>query len=153
MRQPSPISALERTIIIAGPSRGKSTLADEMHHATGVPVFCGDPASKVVFRKLYTHYLPEGLDFAGDKGAAAWVVQNWFYMPGPWVCEGHVMARALRRWLQWHERPDVPCERIIVLDRPAHRPTSKGQEAMHLGVMKVWREIAHHFESITEVRT
>lgn len=146
-----------RTIIIAGPSRGKSTLADEMHRATGVPVYCGDPASKVVHQKPYTRYLPEGLDFAGDGGGAAWVEKNWFRMPGPWVCEGHVMARALRRWLMGaHEWPRFgcvpPCDRIIVLDRAAHRPTSKGQESMHQGVMKVWREIAHHFAAITETR-
>lgn len=139
-----------RTIIIGGPSRGKSTLADEMHRATGVPVYCGDPASKVVHQKPYTHYLPEGLDFAGDGGAAVYVSSNWFTMKDPWVCEGHVMARALRRWGAF--RTDMPCDRIIVLDRAAHRPTSKGQEAMHVGVMKVWREIAHHFAEITETR-
>lgn len=118
---------------------------------------CGDPASKVVHQKPYSHYLPEGLKFAGEDGPSPWICENWFQMPGPWVCEGHCLARALRRWVR-DERswPDAmllrPCDRIIVLDLPAHRPTSKGQEAMHRGVMKVWREIAHHFTAITEVR-
>lgn len=148
-----------RTIIIAGPSRGKSTLADEMHRATGVPVYCGDPASKVVFQKPYTHYLPEGLDFAGEDGPSPWICKNWFQMPGPWVCEGHCMARALRRWIGTYAHVGeglslwIPCDRIIVLDRPAHRATSKGQEAMHTGVMRFWRKIAHHFTAITETRT
>jgi hypothetical protein len=143
-----------RVVIVGGPSRGKSTLADEMHRATGVPVYCGDPASKVVFKKPYTHYLPEGLDFAGDNGAAAWVCKNWFTMRGPFVCEGHVMARALRRWHTHNiDYPTMyPADKIIVLDRPAHRPCSKGQEAMHAGVMKVWREIAAYFAPITEYR-
>jgi hypothetical protein len=148
-----------RTIIIAGPSRGKSTLADEMHRATGVPVYCGDPASKVLYQKPYTHYLPEGLDFAGDNGPSTFICKNWFQMQGPWVCEGHCMARALRRWLATYAYVGeglnlwIPCDRIIVLDKPAHRPTSKEQEAMHKGVMKIWREIAHYFTEITEVMT
>lgn len=144
-------------MIVAGPSRGKSTLAHSLHTEHGLPVYCGDPASKVVYQKPHTHYLPEKLDFAGDGGASAWVCANWFTMPGPWICEGHVMARALRRWLNAPEQsgsaPDhFPCERIIVLDKPAHRATNVGQEAMHKGVMKVWREIAHYFDAITEYR-
>lgn len=142
-----------RTVIVGGPSRGKSTLAHELHEFDGVPVYCGDPASTVRFQKPYTHYLPEGLDFSGGSGSAWWVGKNWFEMPGPWVCEGHVMARALRRWMRNpHQNTERPCDRIIVLDRAAHRPTSPGQEAMHKGVMKVWREIAHHFTEITETR-
>jgi hypothetical protein len=153
----------QRIVIVGGPSRGKSTLAHELWEQSfcQVPVFCGDPASTVVYQKGYTTYLPEGLEFAGDNGAAAWVAANWFTMPGPWVCEGHVMARALRRWGAAHYMgrdytrtgDGMPCDRIIVLDKPAHRPTTSGQEAMHKGVMKVWSEIAHHFEAITEVRT
>lgn len=142
---------MSRIVIVGGPSRGKSTLAHVLRGNHGTPVFCGDPASKVLYRKLYTTYLPEGLPFAGNGGAAAWVCRNWFPMPGPWICEGHVMARALRRWVDENPRK-MPCDRIIVLDRAAHRETSNGQEAMHLGVMKVWREIADHYDRIAEVR-
>lgn len=150
---------MSRIVIVGGPSRGKSTTAHELHTAHGWPVFCGDPASKVVYQKPYTTYLPEGLDFAGDMGAAAWVAEHWFSMPRPWVCEGHVMARALRRWMEdklavWDfpEQAGFPCDRIIVLDREAHRETTRGQEAMHRGVMKVWREIEDYFAPITEYR-
>lgn len=139
---------MSRIVIVGGPSRGKSTLAHELHTKHGTPVFCGDPRSKVVYTKPYTTYLPEGLDFAGDSGAAAWVAEHWFTMPGPWICEGHVMARALRRW----SASCMPCDRIIVLDREAHRETTRGQEAMHKGCMKVWNEIASDFASITEYR-
>lgn len=143
-----------RTIIIGGPSRGKSTLADEMHRATGVPVYCGDPASTVRYQHPYTHYLPEGLDFHGDASGSPWVALNWFPMPGPWVCEGHVMARSLTRWLKARtlDSPQFPCDRIIVLDRSAHRPETKGQAAMHVGVMTTWRKIAPYFAPITETR-
>ncbi len=134
-----------RVIIVGGPSRGKSTLAHELHTTLGLPVYCGDPASKVVFQKPYTHYLPEGLDFAGDQGAAKWVADHWIPMRGPHILEGHVMARALRRWLPMLAQGKSPADRIIVLDKPAHRATKPGQEAMHQGVMKVWREIARYY--------
>jgi hypothetical protein len=148
---------VSRIVIVAGPSRGKSTLADELHREHGWPVYCGDPASKVLYQKSYSHYLPEGLDFAGDMGAAAWVAERWFSMPGPWVCEGHVMARALRRWLNMPEQygsahDHYPCDRIIVLDREAHRETTRGQEAMHKGCMRVWCGIEDYFAPITEYR-
>jgi hypothetical protein len=149
---------INRIVIVGGPSRGKSTTAHELHTEHGWPVFCGDPASKVVYQKPYTTYLPEGLDFAGDMGAAAWVAERWFSMPGPWVCEGHVMARALRRWIGHadypHDQdfPRYPCDRIIVLDREAHRETTRHQEAMHAGVMRVWYEISEYFAPITEWR-
>lgn len=149
------VSGDMRIVIVGGPSRGKSTLAHSLHVEHGWPVFCGDPASKVVYRKPYTTYLPEGLDFAGDTGAAAWVAENWFRLPAPWICEGHVMARALRRWrdleLQHHDWWDectLPCDRIIVLDREAHRETTRGQEAMHRGVLRVWGEIEENYAPI-----
>lgn len=142
---------MTRIVIVGGPSRGKSTEADRLHKLNGTSVFCGDPKSKVVYTKPYTIYLPEGLPFAGDGGAAHWVAHNWFHMPGPWICEGHVMARALRRWSEIRPRV-MPCEKIIVLDRDAHRPTTQEQEAMHKGVMKVWREIAGHYSRIAEIR-
>lgn len=139
---------MKRIVIVGGPSRGKSTLAHELHERDSMPVFCGDPASKVVYQKPYTTYLPEDLPFAGDGGAADWVAKNWFTMRGPWVCEGHVMARALRRWSEQHPKT-LPCDHIIVLDRPAHRPATAAQDAMHKGVMTVWHGISHRFASIT----
>lgn len=144
-----------RVVIVGGPSRGKSTLAHVLHERHGWPVFCGDPASKVLHQKPYTTYLPEGLDFAGDHGAAAYIAGTWLESPGPWICEGHVMARVLRRWVN---DADInphrwPCDRIIVLDRAAHRPTSPGQEAMHKGVMKVWREVEDYYAPIARVLT
>jgi len=165
----------ERIIIVAGPRRGKSTLAAQLsgdkfepQPRPRVPIFCGDPLSTVKEPLPDVTYLPEGLPFSGDDGAAQWVADNWFSMPGPWICEGHVMARALRRWigtcppLQTEMRKgktgyevvptkhQFPADRIIVLDRPGFGMPSKGQDAMHRGVMTVWRDIAHWFEPITE---
>jgi hypothetical protein len=136
-----------RIIIVGGPRRGKSTLAKSF----GFPIFCGDPKSKVKDPEPNVTYLPEDLPFAGDDGAAAHVAHVWFVWPGSWVCEGHVMARALRRWLDGPNGKDMPADKIIVL-KMQKAPTTSGQEAMHKGVMKVWDEISHYFRSITEYR-
>lgn len=146
----------ERVIIVGGPRRGKSTLALDLRQGDqAVPIYCGDPMSKVKDPLTGVRYLPEGLPFAGDDGAAQWIADNWFTLPGPWVCEGHVMARALRRWVASHERvpePKYPADRIIVLDHEPWVESSKGQEAMHKGVMSVWQGIAHAFHGIIECR-
>ena len=90
-----------RTIII-GPCRsGKSSLARELR-SVGIPTFCGDPKSEAKDVEDDVTYLPEGLPISGKDGAAQWIADNWFTMPGPWCCESWVMARALRRWLAEH---------------------------------------------------
>lgn len=156
----------ERVIIVGGPRRGKSTLAQELvnsvwsHPAPWVIHHrCGDPLSKVKDPLPQVEYLPEGIPISGDDGAAQWVADNWFSLPGPWVCEGWVMARALRRWLADYPHRDAtglrakPADRIIVLAHDAWVDSLKGQESMHKAVMTVWGQIAHNFAGITEVRT
>lgn len=144
---------MARIVIVGGPRRGKSTLALAFRKS-GIPTFCGDPMSKVKEPEPDVCYLPEDIPFSGDDGAAAWIAGHWFTMPGPWVCEGHVMARALRRWHatmapHGHEYPvPRPCDRIIVLMGPAVCEATNGQDAMHLGVMTVWGKIRHLFESV-----
>jgi hypothetical protein len=139
-----------RTVILGGPGSGKSTLATELS-AGAVPVFCGDPASKAKVLVDGVNYLPEGIPFAGDDGAAAWIAGNWFTMPGPWILEGHVMARALRRWARDHYN-GVPCDRIIVLTGQHRADPLKGQLAMGKAVATVWAEISWRFATITEER-
>lgn len=138
-----------RIVIVGGPRRGKSTLA----RTFGIPIFCGDPRSKVKDPEDGVTYLPEGLPYAGDDGAAAWINANIFLgKPGPWVFEGHVAARALRRMLSGVGNAFGPKDKIIVLAGPARCESSKGQETMHKGTMTVWEEIAHNFRTITEYR-
>lgn len=145
---------MNRTVIIGGPGRGKSTLAHTLRMQSAraggqLPVYCGDPRSTVVYPLSYVTYLPEGLPFAGDDGAAAWIVQNWLSKPGPWVIEGHVMARVLRRWLDVRAPGDpFPFDRVLVLDGPAHQRLTARQEGMHKGVMKVWKGIEPEFRSV-----
>lgn len=127
-----------RVIIVGGPRCGKSTIA-RTYAARGVPVFCGDPASLAKQREPGVTYLPEGL--AWSEGSAH-VAAEWFGRPGPWVCEGQIMARALRKWTG----DGNPADHIVVLrdHHPGAAPTP-GQRAMHKAVMTVWREIEHKF--------
>lgn len=150
---------LASIIIVGGPRSGKSTIA-EKYRSNGYHVRCGDPASAVKNYIPGVEYLPEGLDFSGDQGAAQWVVDHWFgaasaaALPGhrPWIAEGHVMARALRRWAQNQPLEQQPAERIIVLTGDPRVETSKGQDAMRKAVMTVWWDVSPRYEGITEYR-
>lgn len=136
----------ERIVIVGGPRSGKSSLAREFR-AAGLPTFCGDPRSKVKEPEHGVTYLPEGLPMSGDDGAAQWIVDHWMTRPGPWVLEGWIMARALRRW----RRAWPPCERIIVMRSPVVEQTP-GQLALTKAVATVWRSIALRFQAITEYK-
>jgi hypothetical protein len=147
----------ERVVIVGGPRTGKSTLARQLR-AQGLPTLCGDPRSKVKEPEAGVEYLPEGLPYAGDGGAANYIARYWLTRPGPWVCEGHVMARALARWLADNPRDcpretPLPCDRIVVFrSQHEHAVTLPGQVAQHKGVMTSWGKIEHLFQAITEYR-
>lgn len=140
-----------RIVIVGGPRCGKSTLARQLREQ-GAPTFCGDPRSKVKEPEEDVTYLPEG--FGMGPESSRFVADVWFAMPGPWVCEGHVMARALRKWASEREWHHMPCDRIIVLAH--HHPdatVTAAQAAMHRGVIeKTWAEIAERYAPITEHR-
>lgn len=157
---------MSRIVIVGGPRCGKSWLAADLSLNTTEgsgplgtsSIYCGDPLSKVKDPMPTVHYLPEGLPYSGDDGAAQWIVDNWFTMPGPWICEGHVTARALRRWLNAPEQygsahDHFPCDRVIVFENQRHDcDLKRGQVAMHKGVMTTWAKIADYFEPIVEYR-
>jgi hypothetical protein len=152
----------ERVVIVGGPRCGKSWHARSL----GLPVFCGDPISKVKDPEAGVMYLPEHVPIADTRpgandGAAQWIAERWFGdMEGPWVCEGWVMARALRRWMRMAindgqaQIDSYPCDRIIVFEhqREDQEPSSR-QIAMHRGVMTTWDEICDYYDAITEYRT
>lgn len=133
-----------RIIIVGGPRLGKSTLA-RSYRAKGVPTFCGDPRELVKDPEPDVTYLPSGLDWSAGS---AYVAERWFSMPGPWLCEGQVMARALRKW----SGAGMPADRIIVLQGSPHVAVTPGQAAMIKAVDTVWREIANRFQAITDTR-
>lgn len=141
----------ERIVIVGGPRCGKSTLAREL--AGPARIFCGDPLSKVKEPRLLVNYLPEGLGF--DSESSQWIVDHWLPMPGPWVLEGHVMARVLRKWLKTAPLGEIdlsrfPCDRVIVfLEQRPELELLKGQVSLHKAVMTEWSEIADYYEPIT----
>lgn len=138
-----------RIIIVGGPRTGKSTMARAYMQA-GVPVFCGDPRSKAKEIEDGVIYLPEGLAWADGS---QYVADNWFSKDGPWICEGQIMARALRKWIRSHPKT-LPADRIIVItDQRQEARLLTGQKAMHRSVMTVWSEIRHHFNGIVQYKT
>ncbi len=155
------MAGAERIIAVGGPRTGKSTLARE-YRWKGIPVYCGDPISMVKEYEPGVTYLPE-FEHLPEKerwsAGSEHVARAWFSLPGPWVMEGQIMARALRKWMR-HEQESspalglpLPCDRIIVLTQQhMHAVTKPGQIRMHAQVMDVWREIAWRFENIAEVR-
>jgi hypothetical protein len=146
----------ERVVIVGGCRLGKSTLARSL----GLPVFCGDPSDKVKDFERGVTYLPSGLGFGSES--SQWIVDNWLPMPGPWVMEGHITARCLRKWMAAMQaieesRPglvmqDYPCDRVIVMTNDPWVELLPGQARLNDAVAEQWAQIAYYFESITEVR-
>jgi hypothetical protein len=139
----------ERVVIVGGPRCGKSWLARELR-ASGSPTFCGDPPDKVKDLEADVTYLPLGL--AMEDESTRYIATAWFSMPGPWVCEGWIMARALRKWLSIGDiGASMPCDRVVVfLEQRPELELLPGQIAQHRGVMTVWDAIWDYFETITE---
>jgi hypothetical protein len=62
----------------------------------------------------------------------------WLDQPGPWICEGVAMVRALRKWLE--RSGGAPADLIIWLNEPVVA-RSRGQHVMALGCETIWKEI------------
>lgn len=137
----------ERVVIVGGPRCGKSWLARELATESGAPRFCGDPKSLVKEPFGGVTYLPEGL--AMEDESTRYIAENWFSLPAPWICEGWIMARCLRKWMSLMQ--DYPCDRVIVfLEQRPEIELLPGQMAQHKGVLTVWNSISYYFEPITE---
>ena len=135
-----------RIAIVGGPRHGKSTLAEQLHAEHDIPVYCCDPKSKVVNPKPGTTYLPEGMKF---EDGAQWAADNWFTMPGPWIIEGHSVARSLRHLKEESDDPSEFVDKIIVLPYP-HEEQTDGQRNLSKGVATVWEEVEDFYHPITE---
>lgn len=146
----------DRIVIVGGPRCGKSQLAKALR-ARGFPTFCGDPHDKVKEPEPGVTYLREGMGMGSDS--SRYIVDNWLPMPGPWVLEGHIMARVLRKWLDdvLSAEPGTepnhgwPFDRIVVFDEqhPEADITAK-QVAMHKGVIETtWRGVRDYFTGMS----
>lgn len=129
-----------RIVIVAGPRCGKSTLARQLR-AEGYPTLCGDPASLAKDLEAGVEYLPEGLEWSEGS---AFVARDWFARPGPWVAEGQIMARALRK----ASADFMPDEVRVILNHHPAAAVTEGQARMAQGVRTVWAEIAPRFAAV-----
>lgn len=141
-----------RVILVGPPRAGKSTYARELR-AQGVPTFCGDPLSKVKDPEPgEVVYLPECYDIKPDSGDR-FIADHWFTMPGPWVCEGVLMARALRKVVQDNRVRILDGVRIVrFTSQHAHAVTKPGQVTMAKAIDTVWSQIAGELKHLTEIR-
>lgn len=131
-----------RIVIVGGPRCGKSTLARQLR-ADGIPTYCGDPESQVKEPEHGVIYLREGLGFG--SAASQHVVNHWLDMPGSWCLEGHVMARALRKYVDQRGRPPE-LDRVIVLLEPfEHAVTKPGQRKLCDAVRGQWADVKWAF--------
>ncbi len=103
----------------------------------GIPTYCGDAVHYVKQPEPDVIYLPEYLSWTT---APDYVAREWFVMPGPWCCEGVVMARALRKLLRQQQGHLLKGVEVIYLDLPME-PRTPGQNNMAKGVSTVWFEI------------
>ncbi len=75
-----------------------------------------------------------------DWSASSLAASLWLGEPGPWVCEGVMMPRALRKWLKRAEEHAKPADLIVWLNEPVVERL-RGQHVMALGCETVWNEI------------
>lgn len=115
-----------RIVIIGGPKTGKTTMADHMR-GDGVTVRHTDDL--------------QDLEWSEASACASF----WFDEPGPWIIEGVMAVRALRKWLA--RNPEgKPCDRIIVRWH-AKVQLSKGQMTMTRGHETIWNAMVHEVDT------
>ena len=140
-----------RIVIVGGPRCGKSTIARRLREK-GVPTYCGDPEKFVKKPETGVIYLPRHLIFVE---AADYVAREWLTMPGPWCCEGVIMARALRKLQRQNLSDLLKGVEVIYLDFP-FVPLTPGQANMRKGITTVWFEIqsfVRQFATVSELKT
>lgn len=125
-----------RTLITGGPGTGKTTYARALEKTYGEGRFwCTDPVF-VGGDLLIDHVLPKKEQWSAESVQVA----RWFDWPYPWIIEGVVIPRALRKWQAAHPGEPPPCDQLIVLDH-AWKPLTPRQEIMEKGVQTVLREL------------
>ena len=106
-----------RTLITGWPRAGKSTLAAELATARGITPIATDSL-------MNTHEWSE----------ASEAISYWFDEPGPWIIEGVVVPRALRKWRKRHPGEAPPFDEMIIMAQPKLEDLKPGQISMGRGL-------------------
>lgn len=115
---------VKRVLIAGGPRVGKTELAKKYAEAYGITnIRCTDD---VIHKYGWSR--------------ASLEVATWFYDVGPWIIEGTVVVRALRRWLLHTSMNDRCADEIVYLHSPVVQVT-KDQHRMLIGCNTIWSEI------------
>jgi adenylate kinase family enzyme len=115
-----------RRILIGGaPRTGKSTLALKLAAELGLDPLAVQPTD----------------DLAGvlEWSEASAEAMHWLEQSGPWIVEGTMAVRALRKWLVAHQEGQ-PYDEFIWLTAP-FVPLNKGQSAMAKGAETILKGI------------
>ena len=121
-----------RILIVGGPKSGKTSTANALaqliyERAKGVP-----PP-----RVRHTDDLiGSGMKWSEES----LLVSTWFDDPGPWIIEGIVTVRALKKWLARSPSHEKPADYIFYAE-VARLPLEPKQQALMKQCNDVWIEI------------
>jgi hypothetical protein len=133
-----------RLVIAGGPRTGKSTLARKLAADMGLqPNSETNDAHGVYGYGLAVRSTDELIGQKDWSGASA-EVARWMDAPGPWILEGVVMCRALRKWLAAHPTGS-PCDEVLYVCE-AKVPQTPGQQSMTKGCLTVFGDIESALE-------
>ena len=119
--------ATARVVITGAPRAGKTT-ASELFEAMG-------------FEVRHTDVRVGKFEWSD----ASLLASTWLEHPGPWVCEGVTMGRALRKWLGRHPGTLRPCDLVLWYGEPCVE-VSDGQASMVKACATIWGQIAGELE-------
>lgn len=115
-----------RILITGPPQSGKSTLAMILSDVLEIPVYATDQL--------------KDLEWSEASEAAS----RWLDDPGPWIIEGVMVPRALRKWRRRQPKNkqagDPPCEKFILLTEPRTPLEKAGQRSMATSVLNLAME-------------
>lgn len=111
-----------KILIGGGPRCGKSTAAAAIAAALGISNVRATDTTK---------------DMEWSEASA--LVARWISEPGPWIIEGVVVPRAIRKWYK-AGNTGKPADAVLWFDRPVVERTP-GQDTMGKGCLTVWNEV------------
>lgn len=115
-----------RIVITGPPKAGKTFLADQLGKILKIPVYHTDETKEM------------------EWSEASAAVSMWFSRPDPWIIEGVVVPRALRKWQARHnDLIEPPFDRIVIMRTPREPLALQGQQTMQktvLGLIDTYKD-------------